>query len=98
MDKRLVVKFNGGREGLEKIFLCLQYLLKTHICQLVSGKLKGYDALVNIVLDDATEYITTADGNTTTRDFGLLVCKGSSVMVVYPEDGTEEIANPWIEQ
>ena len=61
----------------------------------MSGKLKGYDALVNIVLDEAKEFIETPDGNTVTRDFGLLVCKGSSVMVVYPETGTEEIANPW---
>lgn len=62
---------------------------------LVSGKLKGYDALVNIVLDEAKEFIEEQDGNTSERDFGLVVCKGSSVMVVYPEIGTEEIANPW---
>ena len=62
----------------------------------VSGRLKGYDALVNIVLDEAVEYLETPKG-TTTREFGLLVCKGTAVMVVHPDLGTEEIANPWAE-
>jgi small nuclear ribonucleoprotein (snRNP)-like protein len=35
MDKRVNVKFNGGRE--------------------CSGTLKGYDALMNLVLDDVEE-------------------------------------------
>ena len=94
MDQRLVVKFNGGREGRN-----LQPVSTLTIADLstVSGKLKGYDALVNIVLDDAVEHIDLPDGSSTTREFGLLVCKGTAVMVVYPELGTEEIANPWAE-
>ncbi|CRK48925.1 hypothetical protein BN1723_020687, partial [Verticillium longisporum] len=35
MDKKITVKFNGGRE--------------------VTGTLKGYDALMNLVLDDVEE-------------------------------------------
>ena len=37
LEKRMRVKFNGGREA--------------------SGVLKGYDALLNLVLDGATEYL-----------------------------------------
>lgn len=32
-----------------------------------------------------------------TRELGLLVCRGTSVMLVCPEDGTEEISNPFVQ-
>lgn len=32
-----------------------------------------------------------------TRPLGLLVCRGTAVMLVSPEDGFEEIANPFQE-
>ena len=89
--------------------------------------LKGYDPLVNLVLDDCTEYLrdpdgaclraprdsvprlglTPALGNTHTidsykqsnliRKLGYTVCRGSTVMLVMPRDGTEEIANPFVQ-
>ncbi len=31
-----------------------------------------------------------------TRNLGLTVCKGTSVMLIYPLDGTQEIANPFL--
>jgi U6 snRNA-associated Sm-like protein LSm7 len=30
-----------------------------------------------------------------TRSLGLVVCRGTSVMLISPVDGTEEIANPF---
>ena len=33
-----------------------------------------------------------------TRSLGLVVLRGTAVMVVAPTDGTEEIANPFLEQ
>lgn len=30
-----------------------------------------------------------------TRALGLIVCRGTAVMLVSPENGTEEIANPF---
>uniref|UniRef100_A0A0D3DAQ7 Sm domain-containing protein n=1 Tax=Brassica oleracea var. oleracea TaxID=109376 RepID=A0A0D3DAQ7_BRAOL len=45
----------------------------------VTGTLKGYDQLLNLVLDGALES----------------VCRGTAVMLVSPTDGTEEIANPF---
>ena len=31
-----------------------------------------------------------------TRTLGLIVCRGTSVMLVAPSDGTEEIENPFL--
>eukprot|EP00947_MAST-08B_sp_MAST-8B-sp1_P006661 g6661.t1 len=33
-----------------------------------------------------------------TRKLGLLVCRGTGVMIISPVDGTEEIANPFLQQ
>ena len=91
------MKFQGGRE--------------------VSGVLKGYDQLVNVVLDEAIEYLQgiwtlhlagyfwwlLLDSNgdyqqeQKTRNLGLCVCRGTAVMLICPEDGMEEIANPFIQ-
>ena len=63
------------------------------------GVLKGYDELVNLVLDDTEEFIMDADGNLTeeTRELGLIVCRGTQVTLVSPEEGREEIENPFLE-
>ena len=90
----------------------------------VEGVLKGFDALLNLVLDDAIEHLrgifllktiltllcfsllrscrhnaldpedpfTLTDE---TRSLGLLVCRGSAVMLIMPLEGTQEIANPF---
>jgi len=78
MDKRIIVKFNGGRE--------------------VTGSLKGYDALMNLVLDDVHEVLRDDDGNESTRSLGLVVARGTLLVLVSPVDGSEEIANPFIQQ
>ncbi|EDQ87225.1 uncharacterized protein MONBRDRAFT_38016 [Monosiga brevicollis MX1] len=79
-DKRIRVKFAGGRE--------------------VTGILKGHDQLLNMVLDDAQEYLRDATDPTRltdeTRTLGLIVCRSSSIVVISPEDGMEEIANPFL--
>lgn len=64
----------------------------------VAGTLKGFDTLMNLVLDDASEFVVNlADESApcTKRDLGLLVCRGNAVMVLLPEDGSVEVANPW---
>ncbi|KAI5296871.1 Sm-like protein lsm7 [Ascosphaera atra] len=94
MDKEICVKFSGGRE--------------------VTGMLKGYDQLMNLVLDDVKEVMrgecralparhldTPAnlcpddEGNQTTRSLGLIVARGTLLVLVSPVDGSEEIANPF---
>ncbi|KAI7761373.1 hypothetical protein LZL87_002188 [Fusarium oxysporum] len=83
MDKQITVKFNGGRE--------------------VKGTLKGYDALMNLVLDDVHEVVrantmtTDDEGNDSTRSLGLVVVRGTLLVLVSPVDGSEEIANPFVQ-
>ena len=84
MEKRLRVRFVGGRE--------------------VVGTLKGFDGLVNVVLDDTTEELPAPAAGAgagagaapaTTRYLGLVVCRGPHVLVVGPDEGLREIANPF---
>merc|ERR1711894_565566 len=64
-----------------------------------SGTLKGFDPLLNIVLDDTIEYLRDPDDpyklTQDTRHLGLVVCRGPNVMMISPQDGMEPIANPF---
>jgi len=42
--------------------------------------------------------VSDADNLPGTRKLGLVVCRGQSIMVVCPLDGTEEIENPFAAQ
>lgn len=68
IDQEVRVKFHGGRE--------------------VTGTLKGYDQLVNLVLDDCVEFLRDPNDEyritDDTRKVGLVVCRGTSVMLVSP--------------
>ncbi|KAJ2754232.1 U6 snRNP-associated protein Lsm7 [Coemansia sp. BCRC 34490] len=83
-DKRIHVKFMGGRE--------------------VEGVLKGFDQLLNIVLDDAKEIIRVPEeqeggvpAEEKRRYIGIVVLRGPSVILLSPTDGSEEIANPFVQ-
>lgn len=116
IDAKVHVKCLGGRE--------------------IVGTLKGYDELVNLVLDDADEYlrgkiivlsnhkfllyiyimlsahvshiscivifyyiVDPEDADKITdqkRKLGLVVVRGTQVSLVSPEEGREEIANPFM--
>mmetsp|Transcript_3929 Transcript_3929/g.5169 ORF Transcript_3929/g.5169 Transcript_3929/m.5169 type:complete len:133 (-) Transcript_3929:228-626(-) len=82
LDQRVRVKCLGGRE--------------------VKGALRGYDDLVNLVLEDCDEFLRDPhDPNyritNETRKLGLVVIRGTQVSLVAPEDGMEEIENPFLE-
>ncbi|CAM9982836.1 unnamed protein product, partial [Choristocarpus tenellus] len=68
----------------------------------VHGVLKGFDQLVNIVLDECIEYIRDPSDpyklTEETRDLGLVVCRGTQVSLISPTEGMEEIENPFVEQ
>ncbi|KAK3500981.1 hypothetical protein B0T13DRAFT_398105 [Neurospora crassa] len=64
----------------------------------VTGTLKGYDALMNLVLDDVQEAVRDEEGNETTRPLGLVVARGTLLVVISPVDGSEVIANPFAQQ
>ena len=80
IDSTVRVKCLGGRE--------------------LRGLLRGYDELVNLVLDECDEFIRSVDDpevvTTQTRHLGLVVVRGTQVSLVSPEEGTEEIANPFL--
>lgn len=79
VDKGVRVKLSGGRE--------------------VQGTLKGYDQLLNLVMDETIEYLRDPEDplriSDQTRNLGLVVCRGTAVMMVSPTSGTKEIANPF---
>uniref|UniRef100_A0A1B6HWL9 U6 snRNA-associated Sm-like protein LSm7 n=1 Tax=Homalodisca liturata TaxID=320908 RepID=A0A1B6HWL9_9HEMI len=82
LEKVIRVKFSGGREA--------------------AGVLKGYDPLLNLVLDNTTEFLRDPDDpyklTEDTRMLGLVVCRGTSVVLICPVDGMESISNPFVPQ
>ncbi|KAF4318384.1 hypothetical protein BBO99_00007445 [Phytophthora kernoviae] len=60
--------------------------VKFHGGREVTGTLKGYDQLVNLVLDDCIEFLRDPND------------EGTSVMIVSPVNGTTEIPNPFLQQ
>ncbi|BCS18404.1 putative small nuclear ribonucleoprotein (LSM7) [Aspergillus puulaauensis] len=63
----------------------------------VSGTLKGYDQLMNLVLDDVKESMRDDEGNENTRFLGLIVARGTLIVLISPADGSEQIANPFVQ-
>lgn len=65
-----------------------------------SGKLKGFDHLLNLVLDDTTEYLKDQEdgpgATAQTRHLGLTICRGPAITVICPQDGHEAIENPFL--
>lgn len=69
----------------------------------ITGILKGYDQLLNLVMDEVEEIIREPEGASTsspskTRSLGLAVIRGTSLVLINPVDGYEEIANPFVNQ
>ncbi|CAB3382644.1 U6 snRNA-associated Sm-like protein LSm7 [Cloeon dipterum] len=81
LEKNIRVKFAGGREAF--------------------GVLKGYDPLLNLVLDNTTEFLRDPDDpyklTDDTRQLGLVVCRGTAVVLICPTDGMESIPNPFVQ-
>ncbi|KAL7274866.1 U6 snRNP-associated protein Lsm7 [Rhizina undulata] len=64
----------------------------------VVGILKGYDQLMNLVLDDVRENLRDEEGNEQTRELGLVVARGPMLTLISPIDGSEQIENPFMAQ
>ncbi|KAK7039222.1 U6 snRNP-associated protein Lsm7 [Paramarasmius palmivorus] len=80
----------------------------------VTGLLKGYDQLLNLVLDEVEELIegvlyplqhhttnlhpSLTEPEPRTRSLGLAVLRGPTIVLLSPVDGSEEIANPFLAQ
>lgn len=68
--------------------------------RLVTGVLKGYDQLMNLVLDNTIEYLRDAEDDTVilkdqTRNLGLIVIRGTMLLTLSPTSGAEIISNPY---
>ena len=62
----------------------------------VVGVLKGYDDMVNMVLEDCVEYLldeTTGNIGNMARNIPNLICRGPQVTLVAPEEGFGQISN-----
>lgn len=59
----------------------------------VFGTLKGFDQLMNLVMDEVVESLRDEEGNVTdkTRNLGLVVLRGTALTVINPADGFESI-------
>uniref|UniRef100_U5EXX0 U6 snRNA-associated Sm-like protein LSm7 n=1 Tax=Corethrella appendiculata TaxID=1370023 RepID=U5EXX0_9DIPT len=110
-DKKGPSSATGGGDNKEKrrkesILDLSKYLEKTIRVKFAGGReasgvLKGYDPLLNLVLDNTTEYLRDPDDfklTDETRNLGLVVCRGTSVVLICPQDGMESIPNPFIAQ
>lgn len=75
MNKRVQVKFAGGRE--------------------VKGILRGFDPLVNIVLEETVEMLRDPADlsvlSANSRNLGKVVCRGTSVIFVAPLEGAQTL-------
>ncbi|CAH2353428.1 U6 snRNA-associated Sm-like protein LSm7 [[Candida] railenensis] len=78
-DQQIRVKFIGGRQ--------------------VVGTLKGFDQLMNLVLDDVVETLRDPEDDSVltkeTRNLGLVVVRGPTLLTISPVDGSEIIDNPF---
>ena len=59
--------------------------------------------MFSVVANLATFLLTSMlslddEGNTSTRPLGLVVARGTLLVLVSPVDGSEEIANPFVAQ
>lgn len=64
--------------------------------RLVTGVLKGYDQLMNLVLDETLEYMRDPEDPTIilkdkTRELGLIVIRGTVLLSISPCEGSEVI-------
>ncbi|VDD83894.1 unnamed protein product [Mesocestoides corti] len=82
LDKRIRVKFTGGREATGILKGCdnLQNMV--------------LDNTIEYLRDPEDHTRLTEDS----RELGLVVCRGPSVELVCPADGMEAISNPFVQQ
>jgi U6 snRNA-associated Sm-like protein LSm7 len=87
-----------------KRFLIYYMILWDGFVVLVRGILKGFDGLMNLVLDESKESFRNdhqneeeSEESVKMRDLGLVVVRGPQIVVISPTDGAEEIANPFLQ-
>lgn len=65
----------------------------------VVGTLKGYDQLMNLVLEQVVELLRDPEDESilteNTRELGTVIVRGPQLLTISPLDGTEAISNPF---
>ena len=61
--------------------------------RIVTGLLKSYDMVPNLILDEAVE--VRDNGN---RDLGVVIVRGQHIQLVTGEDGVQDIENPFSQE
>eukprot|EP01128_Nolandella_sp_AFSM9_P010970 TRINITY_DN7689_c0_g1_i1.p1 TRINITY_DN7689_c0_g1~~TRINITY_DN7689_c0_g1_i1.p1 ORF type:complete len:116 (+),score=29.40 TRINITY_DN7689_c0_g1_i1:46-348(+) len=73
--------------------------VKFHGGREVTGILRGWDTLMNMVLDDSVETMRDPEDpynlSDKKRTLGLSVCRGTAVMAVFPTEGYAMVENPF---
>lgn len=68
--------------------------------RLVVGVLKGYDQLMNLVLEDVVETLRDPEDDSiltdSTRSLGTVVVRGPQMLTLSPLEGMESIENPFV--
>ncbi|WWD22837.1 hypothetical protein CI109_107331 [Kwoniella shandongensis] len=88
----------GEKKKRESILNLAQYVDKSVKVKFmggreVTGTLKGFDQLMNLVMDDVVEeYENNA---LPSRSLGLVVLRGPNIVLISPTDGSAEIENPF---
>ncbi|KAK8149932.1 Sm-like protein lsm7 [Beauveria asiatica] len=89
MDKQITVKFNGGREGAQ---LCERSLSKGDAStNSVGGRSDGHAQGIRRIDEPSPR----RRARNRTRPLGLVVARGTLLVLISPLDGSEEIANPF---
>ncbi|EFC50501.1 predicted protein, partial [Naegleria gruberi] len=98
------------RKPRENILDLNQYISKQVLVKFIGGRevygtLRGFDNMINLVLEDCYEFIrdlqdhhnrqTDENNKQYVRKLGIVICRGTSLMHLCPVDGTEEIENPF---
>ncbi|WWC66939.1 uncharacterized protein I206_100846 [Kwoniella pini CBS 10737] len=89
---------SGDRKKRESILNLAQYVdtsvrVKFMGGREVTGILKGFDQLMNLVMDDVVEEFE--NNAMPPRNLGLVVLRGPNVVLISPTDGSAEIENPF---
>ena len=70
-------------------------LVLDNVKEAMTGKHPPFPHIPIMIL---TLYYTDADNNVRYRNLGLIVARGTLLVVISPVDGSEEIENPFLQQ
>jgi small nuclear ribonucleoprotein G len=64
-----------------KNYLDKRLRIKLNANRIVTGKLRGYDQFMNLVLEEAVQINSNTDNNNENEDLGTIMIRGNSVIL-----------------